>query len=159
MKNTFTLVLCLFSVFSFAQIRGRVTDEKGNPLPFVNIFEENTYNSTTSNDQGKFELNIKIPGNHIILFQYLGYKTGKQIVQLTNNIPATVDVVLQEENITLKEVVINTNENPANEIIRNAIKNKKENSEKTARFKADFYSRGIIRLKDAPKTIMGQKFD
>ena len=68
-------------------------------------------------------------------------------------------LMMQEENITLKEVIINPKDNPANEIIRSAIKNKKENSEKTARFKSDFYSRGIIRLKDAPKTIMGQKFD
>lgn len=90
----------------------------------------------------------------------MGFKTNKQIVAIpNNNSPILVDVVMLEENITLKEVVINPKDNPANEIIRNAIKNKKENAEKTARYKADFYSRGIIRLKDAPKTIMGQKFD
>ena len=148
----------MISLTSYSQIKGTVTDEKGNPLAFVNIFEENTYNSTTSNEQGKFELNIKIPGNHKIIFQYLGYKTIKQIVDLDKT-PILIDVMMQEENITLKEVVINPKENPANEIIRNAIKNKKENSEKTARFKSDFYSRGIIRLKDLPKTIMGQKLD
>ncbi len=160
LKKTLPLLLLLLTFNAFAQIKGTIADDKGNPLAFVNIIEENTYNSTTSNEQGKFELNIKVPGRHIILFQYLGYKTVKEVVEISNNgAPANLNVVMQEENITLNEVVINTKENPANDIIRNAIKNKKENSEKTARFKADFYSRGIIRLKDAPKTIMGQKFD
>jgi hypothetical protein len=157
-KKSFLFFFLLQTVNLFAQIKGRVTDEKGNPLTFVNIFEENTYNGTTTNEQGKFELNLRVPGKHTIIFQYLGYQTAKQIIDF-DKASGTIDIVLKEENIALNEVVINTKENPANEIIRNAIKNKKDNSEKTARYKSDFYSRGIIRLKDAPKTIMGQKFD
>jgi len=158
MKKITSLLFLLISCYTYAQIKGTVTDEKGNPLPFVTIFEENTYNGTTSNELGKYELNIKIVGSHKIIFQYLGYKTQKQIINV-DKIPQILDVYLLEENITLNEVVVNAKDNPANEIIRNAIKNKKENSEKTARYKADFYSRGIFRIKDAPKTIMGQKFD
>ena len=153
------IIFFLFiTIASYAQIKGTVKDVSGKPLAFVNITEANTYKGTTSNDLGKFELNISTPGQHIILFQFLGYKTVKQIVEITKD-PILLDIRMEEENISLKEVVINPKENPANEIIRNAIKNKKKNSEMTARFKADFYSRGIIRLKDAPKKIMGQKFD
>jgi hypothetical protein len=151
-------ITVLFSVVSLAQVRGKITDEKGNPLPFVNIFEENTYNGTTTNEQGRFEINIKTPGNHTLLFQYLGYKTAKQVVTLDKT-PVEIEVVLVEENIILNEVVINPKDNPANEIIRNAIKNKKDNSVKTARYTADFYSRGIFRVKNLPKTILGQKLD
>ena len=57
----------------------------------------------------------------------------------------------------MAEVVINIKDNPANKVIRKAIAARKDNSEKTARFKADFYSRGIFKLKDAPKKIMGQE--
>jgi hypothetical protein len=148
----------LLTIVTNAQVKGKVTDEKGVPLPFVNIFEENTYNGTTTNEQGKFELNLKIPGNHTIIFQYLGYKTAKQVVTIEKT-PVEIEVVLLEENIILKEVVINPKDNPANEIIRKAIQNKKENAAKTTKYKADFYSRGIFRIKDAPKTILGQKFD
>ncbi len=159
MKKNFTLLFFLIiSTITQAQIKGVVKDINGKPLPFVNIFEENTYNATTSNELGKFELNIKTPGKHVILFQYLGYKTSKQIIDITENIP-TIEVILLEEEISLDELVINTNENPANEIIRSAIKNKKSNSEKTARYTADFYSRGIFRVKNLPKTILGQKLD
>lgn len=151
-------ITVLFSVVSLAQVRGKVTDEKGNPLPFVNIFEENTYNGTTTNEQGRFEINIKTPGNHTLLFQYLGYKTTKQVVTIDKT-PVEIEVVMAEENIVLNEVVINMKDNPANEIIRNAIKNKKDNSAKTDRYTADFYSRGIFRVKNLPKTILGQKLD
>ena len=71
----------------------------------------------------------------------------------------TLDVSLAEENITINEVVIDKKNNPADEIIRNAIATKKSNSEPTNKYTADFYSRGIFKIKDAPKKIMGQKFD
>lgn len=158
MKKKLTLFFLFIIALTNAQVRGKVTDEKGNPLPFVNIFEENTYNGTTTNEQGRFEINIKTPGNHTLLFQYLGYKTAKQVVTLDKT-PVEIEVVLVEENIILNEVVINPKDNPANEIIRNAIKNKKDNSAKTARYTADFYSRGIFRVKNLPKTILGQKLD
>ncbi len=150
------LVLLLFAVNTNAQIKGIVTDENGKALPYINIFEESTYNNTTSNEQGNYQLNLKKIGKHIIVFQYLGFKTTK-ITIIVNQFPYNLDVKLVEESYTLNEVIINTKGNPANAIIKNAIAHKKENSEKTARFKADFYSRGIFKLKNAPKKILGQK--
>jgi hypothetical protein len=159
MKKYFSFLLfILFCAITNAQIKGTVTDVNGKPVPLVNIFEENTYTGTTTNDQGKYVLNVKTAGTHKIIFQFLGYKTVRKEVTIDKS-SVVLDVVLQEEDIALNEVVINAKDNPANEIIRKAIANKKENSEKTARYKADFYSRGIFRIKDAPKTILGQKFD
>lgn len=157
-KKLLSTLFLFITTIALSQVKGKVTDEKGNPLPFVNIFVENTYNGTTSNDQGKYELNLKTTGKHTIIFQYLGYKTNKQTVTV-DKAPVVLDIVMAEENFILNEVVINPKDNPANEIIRKAIQNKKENSAKTGKYKADFYSRGIFRIKDAPKTILGQKFD
>ncbi len=158
MKNSLLLLLLFVSSSNFAQIKGNVVDEKGAPLPFVNIFLENSYTATTSNDLGKYELNVKSTGKYTVLFQYLGYKTKKVSID-ADKFPYTLDVSMEEENITLNEVVINPKNNPANEIIKNAIAARKENSEQTDRYEADFYSRGILRIKDAPKTILGQKLD
>ena len=155
-KITFLLLLACIS--NFAQIKGTVSDEKGNPLPFVTIYSSNTYNGTTSNDNGIYELNIKSIGKHTIVFQYLGFKTQKIAIDI-EKLPYQLNVKMIEENYTLNEVVINQKENPANAIIRSAIASKKENSDKTAKFKADFYSRGIFKVKDLPKKIFGQKID
>jgi len=158
MKKITSFLFLLISIFGFAQIRGTVTDSKGNPMPFVNIYLQNTYTSTTSNEQGKYELNVRTPGKHVVLYQYLGYKTEKKIIE-EEKFPQTINVQLIEEDIQLNEVVIDPKVNPAIEIIKNAIANRKSNSEKTAKYKADFYSRGIFRVKNLPKTIMGQKLD
>lgn len=158
MKKITSLFLLLFSIVSFAQIKGTITDTKGNPMPFVNIYLQDTYTSTTSNEQGKYELNVKTPGKHVVLFQFLGYKTEKKIIQ-AEKFPQNVDVQLIEEDIQINEVVISKKVNPANDIIKKAIASRKSNGEKTARFTADFYSRGIFRVKDLPKKIMGQKLD
>jgi hypothetical protein len=40
MKNAFLYFLLLLSIYTTAQIKGTVTDKKGNPLPIINVFEE-----------------------------------------------------------------------------------------------------------------------
>ena len=157
MKKITSILFLFLYCYSFSQIKGTVTDDKGNPLAFVNIFEENTYNGTTTNEKGYFILNVKTE-NPTLVFQYLGYKSVKKSLA-KNQFSDSVEIVLVEENITLNEVVINKGDNPANEIIRNAIRNKKSNSEKASKFTADFYSRGIFRVKNLPKKILGQKLD
>ena len=158
MKNYTFLAFLFFSISNFAQIKGTITDEKGTPLPFVSVFEENTYSGTTSNEQGKYQLTVKEPGKNKIIFQYLGFKTQKLVVP-ANSKTITLDVKMAEENFVLNEVVIDPKNNPANAIIKSAIVGKKDNSEKTARYTADFYSKGMFKVKDLPKRILGQKVD
>ncbi|RZJ55922.1 MAG: carboxypeptidase-like regulatory domain-containing protein [Flavobacterium sp.] len=158
MKNYILLAVLFFSIANFAQIKGTITDEKGNPLPFVSVFEENTYTGTTSNEQGKYQLNVKETGKNKITFQYLGFKTQKIVVSADSK-TIVLDVKMQEESFTLKEVIIDPKNNPANAIIKNAIANKEENSGKTSRYTADFYSKGIFKVKDLPKKILGKKID
>jgi hypothetical protein len=139
-----------------AQITGNVTDEKGNTLPFVNIYIQDSYTGTTTNDLGYYELNVKEPKTCTLVFQYLGFK--QQIKEVTpSTFPHTLDVVLIEESVSLSEVVINTNEDPAYEIIRKTIAQRKENQERIAQFTADFYSRGVWRVTDMPEKILGQE--
>ena len=127
MKKFYLFLSLLVSFFSFAQIRGTITDNKGIPLSLVTVLEENTYNGTSSNEQGNYELNIKKTGKHTIIFQYLGFKTQK-ITLTIDKFPFNQNIKLVEENLSLSEVVINTKDNPANAVIRHAIANKKDNT-------------------------------
>lgn len=156
MKKTITLFFLFWISFAFAQIKGTITDDKGIALPAVSVFIENTYNGTSSNDQGNYEINVKSTGSYTVVFQFLGFKTVKKTVNV-NQFPHVLNVKMQEENIALSEVVINKKENPADKVIRKAIAARKDNSDKMARFKADFYSRGIFKLKNTPKKILGQE--
>ena len=158
MKKAILILILFFSISSFAQVKGTVTDSKGKPIAFANIYVKDTYISTTSNEQGKYELNIKIPGTYVILYKYLGYKTEKKVVEF-DKVAVSLDATLQEEEIQLQDVAISNKVNPAIEIIKNAIASKKVNTKKTDKYNADFYSRGIFRVKNLPKTILGQKID
>lgn len=158
MKDAYLFLLLFSSFYSNAQIKGTIADEKGNPLPFVTVFEENTYNGTTSNEQGKYELNIRKTGSYILIFKFLGYQTKRETVSI-KEFPFLLNITLSEENFTLNEVIINKKNNPAIAIIKSTIAARKENSEKTARYTADFYSRGLFKMKDLPKKIMGMKVD
>ncbi|TGD56780.1 DUF5686 and carboxypeptidase regulatory-like domain-containing protein [Flavobacterium humi] len=156
MKKILPVLFLLCATASFSQIKGLITDTKNNRLPGVTILIENTYNGTSTNESGLFELNLKKTGNYTVVVQYLGFKTKKIPVEI-KAFPYQLNVELAEENITLNEVTVSNQEDPARQIIRNAIAAKKENSEKTAKYNADFYSRGLIRIKDAPKKILGQE--
>lgn len=150
------IILLLFPSASLSQINGSVTDVTDTPLPFVNIFIENTYQGTTTNSDGYYELDLAENGNYIIVFQYLGYKTIRKEINYRGEI-LTLDEVLEEENVTLDTVVIDGDENPANSIIQNAINQREIQYDKIKSFKANFYSRGLIKIKDAPEKILGQE--
>ncbi|NNE33524.1 MAG: carboxypeptidase-like regulatory domain-containing protein [Winogradskyella sp.] len=155
-KYLFTACLFIFSVALSAQIVGTITDLNGNPLPFVNILIEDTYKGTTSNDDGYYELNISESKTYTIIYTYLGYKTVKKTVSI-NKFPYAIDIVLEDESVSLSEVIVNSEDNPANAIMRQAIAQRKANLEKIKSFKADFYSRGLIRIKEAPEKLLGQE--
>ncbi|MDO1500270.1 DUF5686 and carboxypeptidase regulatory-like domain-containing protein [Winogradskyella maritima] len=157
MKSTlpFLFFLCVVQLAT-AQITGQITDAKNEGLPFVSVYLENTYKGTTSNDAGFYELNLEKTGDYVLVFQSLGFKTVKKSISI-DRFPFEVNVQLSEENVSLDEVVVNVEENPANIIMRKAIDARKANLEKIQSFKADFYSRGLIRIKDAPEKFLGQE--
>ena len=78
MNIKISLLLFISCSISQAQITGTVTDENNTPLPFVNIYLQGSYNGTTSNDDGIYQLDINKTGNYTIIFQYLGFKTLKK---------------------------------------------------------------------------------
>ena len=129
MKKITTLLLLFAVSSSFSQIKGKVTDSKNNPLSFVSIYLDGTITGTTSNDEGYYELPIKRSKKYTVVFQFLGFKTLKKDIQVSAS-SYTLNVKLNEESVALNEVQINSKENPANEIIRNVIANKKKNESK-----------------------------
>jgi hypothetical protein len=155
MKKITFLLFLFVSVTVVAQVKGNITDINKNVLPFVSVYLDKTVTGTTSNDNGDYVLELKRTGKHTIVFQFLGYKTLKKVVNITS-FPFELNVMLAEERVQLSEISISTKDNPANEIIRNVIANKDKNTDKFAKYTADFYSRGLYRIKDAPEKFLGQ---
>lgn len=78
-----------------AQIKGVVVDELGKPVSFVNIWVENENNSTTSEENGEFSMNVASEKN--LIFSALGYE--KQIIKAS-----------QAQKVTLKELAFKLDE-------------------------------------------------
>ena len=153
-------VFTLLALFAFtqvsSQINGTVSDENGTPLPYVNIYTENGSIGTTTNEEGTYELKLSEEGNYTLVYQFLGYKTLKRQIE-AKDFPINLDVTLKAESTSLDEVTVQGGVNPATRIIRSAIDARKINSEKLESFTADFYSRGLWRIKNAPEKILGQE--
>ena len=122
-----TLILLLFycsCLFGQTQIQGIVIDKKTKkPLPFASVTTNTNAGSLTDID-GKFSIKTKSEFNSITV-SYIGYETVKAPISLNDNY---ITVHLKTSVESLNEVLITAKENPALQIIRNAIANKKRNN-------------------------------
>lgn len=99
----------------FAQVKGKVTDTRKNPLSFVSVYLDNTLTGTTYNDNGGYVLKVKKKRKNTIIFQILGCQTLKKEVNITSFL-FELNIELEEENMQLEEVLISTKDNPANRL-------------------------------------------
>lgn len=155
MKKATILFFIFFTTILAAQIKGKVVDTENEPLPSVSVYLENTIAGTTSNDNGEYVLPLKSTGDYTVIFQFLGFKAIKKKISVVK-LPYVLDIKMIEEQFELDEVVIDSKENLADKIIRSVIQNKNKNQEKLKQYTADFYSRGLYKVKNAPKKILGQ---
>lgn len=85
-----------------ALLKGRVTDEKGEPLPGVNVMVKNTQKGVATNADGFFELELA-ESDRVLIFSFIGYKT--QEITISPN-QSSLDVTLETDNKALDELVV-----------------------------------------------------
>lgn len=158
-KYSFLLFSFFLSVTGFAQqISGTVMDDKGNTLANASVFIEGTTHGTTTNNDGKYFLHFSKPGTYTVVAQYVGYKkdTRKVTIGIDDKIQ---DFVLKQVDFSMEEVVVRSGENPANDIIRKTIEKRSFHEKQLDKFQCEVYTKGILRLRDYPKKVFGQKLD
>ena len=109
-------------------VRGKVTDvNSADPLPFVNVVFSGTNIGTTTDFDGNYEIVTDTPTDSLLV-SYIGFKPRKKAVRKGE--VQTLDFQLEEDVTRLQEVVFEAGENPAYEIMRNVIRNKKDNDKR-----------------------------
>lgn len=125
MRNILFIVFFLFFSVAFSQkiVTGIVIDsETSHPLPFANVLTNNQKGTITNSD-GTFEIELTETLSSIAV-SYIGYKSKK--VNITpSSLFYKIELTPVIEN--LKEVVLTGSENPALDIIRKVIENRKQN--------------------------------
>jgi hypothetical protein len=156
------ILLCLlffhFAIFSFAgKISGLITDEKGNPLPYASISIKGTNKGTTANSSGRYAISL-IPGPYTFVAQYVGYAKVEKSVAVTND-DQSVDFTLVIQQLVLPEVIVKKGEDPAYEIIRNAIKKRNYYNGQVDSFSVNVYIKGLMRSGAIPKKVFGREIE
>lgn len=158
--KSFFIPLLLWTFFIsgdalLAQIKGKVTDENGEPLPAVSVYLQDRSAGTITNDDGIYLLEVTPNTQGNLVFKYLGYTTETRPFQLQND-PLTLDIGLRPQVLNLDEVEVSAGANPGLAIIKKAIARRKAYLSPLEDHTADFYSKGLIKIKNAPERILGQ---
>ncbi|MFI5187355.1 MAG: DUF5686 and carboxypeptidase regulatory-like domain-containing protein [Chitinophagales bacterium] len=157
-RNLLILCFLLSSCISFAgKISGVITDDKGQPLPYASILVKGTTRGTTANNEGKYFLNLE-PGTYTIVCQHVGYSREEKTISVVDE-TVTLNFQLHLQELTLSEVIVKKGEDPAYEIIRQAIKKRTYYQQQLSDFRCEVYTKGQLRLRDFPKKFMGLDVD
>lgn len=159
MKRILLLLCSFFSLLiAYAgKITGVITDDKGQVLPYASVLVKGTTRGTTANNEGSYFLNLD-PGTYTIVCQHVGYSRQEKIIVVDSE-PVAVDFQLHLQELTLSEVIIKKGEDPAYEIIRQAIKKRTFYQRQLANFQCEVYTKGQLKLRDFPKKFMGENVD
>lgn len=95
-----TFLLLNTSLFAQQAVRGKITDEKGNPLPGATVSVKGTNQQTVADGQGNFSINV--PSSSILIISNVGFLMKE--VKLHNKTDVTI--ALSEVSSELNQVII-----------------------------------------------------
>ncbi len=158
-KKIFCLLAaaCMVLSLSAQKLTGYVKDTAGNFLPYSSVSIKGKDLTTTANAEGKFSFALA-PGHYTLVCQHVGFEKQEKKVEIGNE-HLSVEFIMKEYNTTLTEVVVKKGEDPAYEIIRNAIRKRPDHKKELDRFSVEVYTKGQLRLRDFPKKFMGSEVD
>lgn len=122
MKAIFTILLITLYGAAVAQtkISGVVTDEKGEAIPGANVSLKDTYDGTSSREDGSFSFSTGELGTGILEISFISYKTVQHTLELKGE-PVQLSITLKEEINQLDGVVISAGSFTAGEEKRRTI--------------------------------------
>jgi len=106
----FTLVILVATnVHAQYLVKGKISDQNGDPLPGVNILLHQNQSGTVSQVNGTYQ--ISIPSNLKVIsleFTFIGYRTQVKTIDLEAGSSAdyTLDIQLEQSQLELQEVTV-----------------------------------------------------
>ncbi len=120
----------------YGYVKDALTEEA---LPFVNVYFQGTQTGMTTDIKGFFELKSNKVADTLVV-SYIGYKTRK--VPIVPNKVTEIDVPLEQDIISLNEIVVRPGENPAFKVMRRVIDKKdRYNKKKIDSYEVESYTK------------------
>jgi hypothetical protein len=107
MKSLLPILLMLLTAAVFGQVKisGVISDGKGQAIPGANIFLQNTYDGTSSNERGMFEFQTSEKGTKVLIATFIGFKDFKKEILIADR-DLTIEILLEETINELEAVTI-----------------------------------------------------
>lgn len=154
---TFVMGILLCQVLQAQKISGVVKSSSGELLPYASIIVKGTSIGTTSNAKAKYSVTLPA-GTYTLICQHIGYQMAEETVVLSED--RELNFILKEQKLLMKEVVVKSGaEDPAYEIIRQAIRKRPFYLNQVNGFQCDIYGKDLIRVRNFPDKFFGQKVD
>ncbi len=153
----FTFCFLLILDVSAQKISGTIKSDSGELLAYASITIKGTSLGASANENAQYSLQLN-PGTYTIVCQRVGYVTVEKTVQL--QIDVVLNFTLELQKFSMEEVVVKTGgEDPAYNIIRNAIRKRTQISKEVNAFQCDLYTKDMVKFRSVPKKIFGQKVE
>ena len=101
-----------------ATVYGKVTDENGHPLEWVNVVVPDLLLGVTTDVRGYYELSMLSDTTLSIHFSFVGYEQKQVTVKLKHGEKKKLDVTLKSPGINLPDVVISDRATEASSLTR-----------------------------------------
>ncbi len=151
-----TLFLSFFSLsiglLSAQTLKGKVTDNEGNPIPNATVYFRETAQGIMIDDRGEFQTTLK-EGNYTCEFSSLGYERKTLPIVIDKPI-VSISIELDKKTYALKEVIISSKrEDPAYAIMRQAIAMAPFYLHQVNTYEAEVYMKGTVKVDHIPRLL------
>ena len=99
-----------------ATVRGKVLDETGEPLQAVTVAFSVLEIGTFTDERGEFRLENVPQGSHTIEFRFVGYRTIRSEILVTENRATALEVTMEPETLIGEEVIVTGDRDLAGEL-------------------------------------------
>ena len=112
MRCIYSFIFLLFSSSLYSNdvssVKGIILDKTNQePIAGVNIIIENDDNGTSSDNEGRFSLELKAPSENKLVFTMLGFKDTSIVINQTNN-DQTLKVFLNPKAIKMNAITVHS---------------------------------------------------
>ena len=112
MRCIYSFIILLFSSSLYSNdvfsVKGIILDKTNQePIAGVNIIIENDDNGTSSDNEGRFSLELKAPSENKLVFTMIGFKDTSIVINQSNN-DQTIKVFLNPKAIKMNAITVHS---------------------------------------------------
>jgi len=145
----FVLIVSLNSIASAQLFKGTVSSVSGDPIPYSTVYIRETTTGIVCDEQGRFQTRLA-PGVYTCEFRSLGYVSQTKTVEMDAR-GSSINVQLAVKEQKINEITVRPGkEDPAYNVMRQAIAKAPYHLYQVSTFSSDNYLKGSAKIESIP---------